>query len=54
MVIASDETPSIYGIAQFPVVAIVDKSGRVRYIGQTFDFEDDDSAGKLVHQLIEQ
>ncbi|MFZ1974513.1 MAG: TlpA disulfide reductase family protein [Candidatus Acidiferrales bacterium] len=54
MVITSDETLSIYGIAQFPVVAIVDKRGRVRYIGQTFDFEDDDSAGKLVHQLIEE
>ncbi len=54
MVITSDETPSIYSIAQFPVVAIVDKRGRVRYISETIDFEDDDSAGKLVHQLIEE
>jgi thiol-disulfide isomerase/thioredoxin len=54
MVITSDETPSTYGIAQFPVAAIVDKRGRVRYIGRTIDFENDDSAGKLVHQLIEE
>jgi thiol-disulfide isomerase/thioredoxin len=52
LLIASDQTPSIYGIAQFPVVAIIDKSGRVRYIGNAMDFDDDDSAGKLVRQLI--
>jgi thiol-disulfide isomerase/thioredoxin len=53
-VITSDETLASYGVRGFPVVAIVDKMGRLRYMGYVLDFEDDDSAGRLIHELIEE
>jgi thiol-disulfide isomerase/thioredoxin len=54
VLITSDETLASYGIHGFPVVAIVDKQGRVRYVGRVLDFEDDDSVGRLIHKLIEE
>jgi hypothetical protein len=36
------------------VVAIVDKMGRLRYVGRDINFEDDDSIGLLIHKLIEE
>jgi thiol-disulfide isomerase/thioredoxin len=54
MVITSDDTLANYGVKRFPVVAIVDKMGRVRYLGEVLDFDDDDSAGRLIHELIEE
>jgi hypothetical protein len=53
-VITSDETLASYGVKAFPVVAIVDKRGTLRYIGRDVDLEDDDSAGQLIHELIEE
>jgi len=52
--ITSDETLTSYGVYGFPVVAIVDKIGRVRYIGREINFEDDDSLGVLIRKLIEE
>jgi hypothetical protein len=54
MAITSDETLTSYGVYGFPVVAIVDKIGRVRYIGREINFEDDDSLGVLIRKLIEE
>lgn len=54
VVITSDEALASYGVRGFPVVAIVDKMGRLRYMGYALDFEDDDSAGRLIHELIEE
>jgi hypothetical protein len=54
ILITSDETLASYGIHGFPVVAIVDKQGRVRYVGRVLDFEHDDSVGRLIHKLIEE
>lgn len=54
MVITSDETLTSFGVHGFPVVAIVDKMGRLRYIGRDTNFEDDDSLGMLLHRLIEE
>ena len=53
-VVTSDETLASYGVKAFPVLAIVDKRGTLRYIGQDVDLEDDDSAGRLIHELIEE
>ncbi|MFY9803537.1 MAG: TlpA disulfide reductase family protein [Candidatus Acidiferrales bacterium] len=53
-VITSDETLSSYGVKAFPVVAVVDKMGRLRYVGNVLDFEDDDSVGQLIHKLVEE
>lgn len=54
MVISSDETLTSYGVYGFPVVAIVDKMGRLRYIGRDINFEDDDSLGVLLRKLVEE
>ncbi len=35
-------------------VASIDKRGTLRYIGRDMDFEDDESAGRLIHELIEE
>jgi thiol-disulfide isomerase/thioredoxin len=53
-VITSDETLASYGVKAFPVVAIVDKRGTLRYIGKDVDLEDDDPAGRLIRELIEE
>ena len=52
MIITSDETLATYGINGFPAVAIVDKLGRLRYVGRDINFEDDDSLDVLLHRLI--
>jgi cytochrome oxidase Cu insertion factor (SCO1/SenC/PrrC family) len=54
VVITSDETLASYGANHLPVVAIVDKKGRIRYVGSNLEFEDDDSAGQLIRKLIEE
>lgn len=52
VVITSDETLASCGVNAFPVVAVVDKMGRVRYIGPDARFENDDPVGQLVRKLI--
>jgi thiol-disulfide isomerase/thioredoxin len=54
VVMTSDETLASYGVNGFPVVAIVDKMGRVRYVGRDINFEDGDSIGLLIHKLVEE
>jgi thiol-disulfide isomerase/thioredoxin len=53
-VITPDETLSSYGVKAFPVVAVVDKMGRLRYVGNVLDFEADDSVGRFIHRLVEE
>jgi hypothetical protein len=52
VVITSDDALASYSVRSFPVVAILDKRGKIRYIGNALDFEDDDAAGKLIRQLV--
>jgi thiol-disulfide isomerase/thioredoxin len=52
--ITSDEALATYGVNGFPVVAIVDKMGRLRHVGRDINFQDDDSVGQLIHKLIEE
>jgi thiol-disulfide isomerase/thioredoxin len=54
VVITSDETLASYGIKAFPIVAVVDKLGRVRYIGPDARLEEDDPVGQLIRELIEE
>jgi hypothetical protein len=54
VVMTTDETLASYGVNGVPVVAIVDKTGRVRYIGRDINFEDDDTMGRLIHRLAEE
>jgi thiol-disulfide isomerase/thioredoxin len=53
-VLTPDETLTTYGVYGFPVVAIVDKVERIRYITREMNFEDDDSLGMLIHKLVEE
>jgi len=54
VVITSDETLVSYDVNAFPVVAIVDKMGRLRHIGRDIDFQDDDPEGELIKKLTEE
>lgn len=54
VVITSDETLVSYDVNAFPVVAIVDKMGRLRHIGRDIDFQDDDPTGELIKKLTEE
>lgn len=54
VVMTTDETLASYGVNGFPVVAIVDKMGRVRYTGLEIGFEDDEPMGQLIHRLVEE
>ena len=52
VLITSDDALAGYSVRSFPVVAIVDKRGEIRYVGHALDFDDDDAAGKLIRQLV--
>lgn len=54
VVITSDETLVSYDVNAFPVVAIVDKMGKLRHIGRDINFQDDDPAGELIKKLTEE
>lgn len=53
-VMTTDETLARYGVHGVPVLAIVDKNGRVRYMGREINFEDDDPTGRLIRKLVEE
>ena len=54
MVVTSDETLANYQVASFPVVVVIDKAGRVRYVGREIDFDEDEPVGRLIHRLLEE
>ncbi len=54
VVITSDETLARYGVNAFPVVAVVDKLGKLRYIGVDANIEEYDPVGRLIRELIEE
>jgi thiol-disulfide isomerase/thioredoxin len=54
VVITSDETLASFDVKAFPVVVIVDKLGRLRYIGNDANLEEDDPVGRLIRKLIEE
>jgi thiol-disulfide isomerase/thioredoxin len=54
VVITSDETLASFGVKAFPVVAVVDKLGKLRYIGNDANLEEDDPVGSLIRELIEE
>jgi thiol-disulfide isomerase/thioredoxin len=54
VIITSDETLASFDVKAFPVVAVVDKLGRLRYIGNDANLEEDDPVGRLIRKLIEE
>jgi len=53
-VVTSDDTLLGYDVSAFPVVVIVDKMGRLRYIGRDINFQDDDPVGELIKKLTDE
>jgi hypothetical protein len=53
-VITSETSLADYGVEAYPVVAVVDKTGTLRYIGRSMDFDDDDPLGHLIHKLVKE
>jgi len=51
MVVTTDETIANYGIRGFPAVAVIDKDGRLRYIGNEINFEEDDPIPRLLRKI---
>jgi thiol-disulfide isomerase/thioredoxin len=53
-VITSEETLASYDMHGFPVVVLVDKMGRIRFVGRVIDFREDESTGRLIQKLLEE
>jgi len=54
MVITSDQALANYGVFAFPAVAVIDKGGRVRYVGSETDFDEDEPVSRLIRRLAEE
>ena len=54
MVVTSDEALANYQVVAFPVVAVIDKAGRVRYVGREIDFDEDEPLGRLIRRLLQE
>ncbi len=54
MVVTSEEALANYGIGGFPSIAVIDKCGRVRYLGHAIDFEEDEPVARLIRKLVEE
>jgi len=54
MVITSDEAIANYGVVGFPVVAVIDKGGRVRYMGREIDFDEGEPVSRLIRRLTDE
>jgi thiol-disulfide isomerase/thioredoxin len=53
-VITPEETLDSHDVHAFPVVVLVDKKGRVRFVGRIKEFPEDDSSGRLIKRLLEE
>lgn len=53
MVIAPEEVLNRYGIASFPVAAVIDQGGQLRYIGVPDNFDSGESIDSLIHRLLD-
>jgi thiol-disulfide isomerase/thioredoxin len=53
MVLAPEEVLSRYGIAAFPVAAVIDQAGQLRYIGAPDNFDSGESIDRLIHRLLD-
>jgi thiol-disulfide isomerase/thioredoxin len=54
VVVTSDEALADYRVVAFPVVAVIDKRGRVRYMGSETDFDEDEPVSRLINRLSEE
>ena len=54
MLVTSDRALANYQVVAFPVVAVIDKAGRVRYVGREIDFAEDEPVGRLLRKLLEE
>lgn len=52
MVITPDATTAAFGVTGFPTTFVVDKTGKIRWVGHELHYGSDDPVGKLVARLI--
>jgi hypothetical protein len=53
MAVAAEQTLNDYGIDSFPVLAVIDKAGRLRYVGYA-DLDSGEAIDRLVHRLLDE
>jgi thiol-disulfide isomerase/thioredoxin len=54
MAITSEQTLRDYGIRAFPVVAVIDKAGRLRYAGLSNGYDAGEDLDRLVRRLLDE
>ncbi|HLK52936.1 MAG TPA: redoxin family protein [Candidatus Angelobacter sp.] len=52
MAVAPEQTLADYQITAFPVIAVIDKTGRLRYVGQSRGFDEGEELDRLVRKLL--
>jgi thiol-disulfide isomerase/thioredoxin len=54
MVVAPEQVLLDYKIRTFPVIVVIDKEGRLRYVGVTTSLDADEEIDRLVHRLLDE
>jgi hypothetical protein len=54
MAVTAEQTLRDYGINAFPVVAVIDKAGRLRYAGSSTGYDSGESLDRLVRRLLDE
>lgn len=54
MAVTAEQVLDDYGIYSFPVLAVIDKAGRLRYAGFSNDFDSGEAIDRLVRQLLDE
>jgi thiol-disulfide isomerase/thioredoxin len=54
MVVTSNDALANYKVPAFPVVAVIDKACRVRYVGEEVSFDPHDRIDRLIRKLIQE
>jgi thiol-disulfide isomerase/thioredoxin len=54
MVVAPEQTLQDYGINSFPAVAVIDKSGHLRYAGHSINYDSGEELDRLVRRLLDE
>jgi hypothetical protein len=53
MAVAAEQTLNDYGIDSFPVLAVIDKARRLRYVGYA-DLDSGEAIDRLVRRLLDE
>jgi len=54
MALVPERTLQDYGITLFPVVVVIDKAGRLRYVGVSNGYDSGETIDRLVRRLLDE